>query len=294
MTNEELVLRIQQGGERREELEQLYTQNRGIIATVINRYHGSAEEEDLFQEAYFGIATAAELWNPEEGASFSTYALYWIKQVIQRYVDNCGSLIRIPVHQKERLLLYRKTVADFRKEFGRDPVPFELMRALGISLQQLDDLIEDAKLLQVRSLSEAIDEDGNELQEVIADPEDRLETALDKIQREQLAALLWSLVDALEAEQAEVIRERFQGCKTFRECGASLGCSPESVRQIEAKALRKLRSGENLKKLRPHYIDLYGEGLSGSLQGFMTTRTSSTERAALKHMGAWYDDREES
>lgn len=280
MTNEELVIRIQQGGDHREELEELYNQNRGIIARIVNHYHGNEDEEDLFQEAYFGIVAAAELWRPEEGASFATYAVYWIKQVLRRYIDNCGSLIRIPVHQKERIILYRKTIAEFRKEFGRDPVPLELMRALGVSFGQIQDITKDAQALQVRSLSEELGEDGNTLQDVISDPEDKIEAALDRIGREQLSSLLWSLVDTLEKEQAHVVRERYQNGKTLEECGKEIGCTRERVRQIEAKAMRKLRSPEINKKLRP-YLDVYSIGLRGGLNSFRHSFTSSTEYAAL-------------
>ena len=280
MSNEELVIRIQQGGDRREELEELYKQNRGIIAKIVNRYHGSEDEEDLFQEAYFGIATAAELWKPEEGASFATYAVYWIRQVLRRYIDNCGNLIRIPVHQKDRIILYRKTIAGFRREFGRDPFPLELMRALGVSFGQLQDLIKDAQALKVRSLAEEIGEDGETLQEVIADPEDRIEAVLDRIEREELSALLWSLVDALEEQQAHIIRERYQGGKTLQECGDEIGCTREKARQIEAKAMRELRKRNTRNKLRP-YLDVYSIGVHGSLNSFRYSFTSSTEYAAL-------------
>lgn len=280
MTNEELVNRIQQGGDHREELEQLYRQNRGIIAKIVNRYHGNEDEEDLFQEAYFGIVAAAELWRPEEGASFATYAVYWIKQVLRRYIDNCGGLIRIPVHQKERIILYRRTIAEFRKEFGRDPFPLELMRALGVSFEQLQDIVQDAQALQVRSFSEEIGEDGDTLQDVIADPEDRIAAALDRIGREQLSALLWSLVDALGEQQAQVVRARYQGGKTLQECGEEIGCTKEKVRQIEAKAMRELRNRETQKKLRP-YLDVYSIGLRGGLNFFRHSFTSSTEYAAL-------------
>ena len=288
MTNEELVFQIQHGENRIQNLEQLYTQNRGIIAKIIQRFKGYEEEDDLFQEAYFGLARAAEHWSPEGGASFCNYAAFWIRQAIQSYIDHNGFLVRIPANRRNRIMYYQRTISDFRKELNRDPTPSELMDVLGIDFQQLKTLRKDARAIQCKRLEEPVyfSQEGEEitLGDTLEDPVDRIGDKMDEIDREQLSSFLWSLVGSLRNEQAEVIRRRFQDGETLKECGSVLGFTPEQVRLIEAKALWILRSSENAEQIKS-YIDetAYTLGLKRtSLSAWRNTSESSTEWAAMK------------
>lgn len=291
MSNEELVFRIQQGGDRREELEQLYKQNRGLIAKVINHYHGRAEEEDLFQEAYFGIYKAAKNWSPEPETPFVNYAAYWVKSVIQRYIEQCGSCVAVPSYQNTRITKYRKAIASFERDLHREPSTLELMDILNVSYAQLDQLRKDALAVKYRSFSEIVGEDASDpegitLGDTVAAPEDEIEKAIDKVDMERLSSLLWSLVNSLRTEQAEVIRRRFQNEETLKECGSALGFRPEKVRQIEMKALRQLRSEDNGERLQEYIAEsAYSLGLQGTnLTTWRNSGMSSTERAAFKMM----------
>lgn len=138
MTNEELAVKIQRGEDVQESLEALYLQNIGIIKKIVKKYAGIEDPEDLMQEAFFAIRKAALLWSPAAGAGFAHYAGFWIKQILLRYIDNCGGVVRVPVNQRARIQRYHRTVNRFRVCLGRNPEPMELCFALDISADQTD------------------------------------------------------------------------------------------------------------------------------------------------------------
>lgn len=265
MTNEELVLEYQ-GGDK-DALEALYSQNAKMIEKIIRKYSGVEELDDLRQEAYFGIYRAAILWNPEKDCNFITYAVYWIRAAIVRYIEECGGVVRIPSHRRAMIIRYNKAVNEYRVRFGNYPSDIELRALLGLTQEQLERLKADIQASRIRSTSEVIggDEDDITLEDTIADEVDQYETVINQIQQEQLSKELWSCVDSLKPQQAGVIRGHFKEGRTLKECGESLGVSTERARQIEQKAIRELRKGRFTKRLRPYLTDrgAYSMGLKG-------------------------------
>ena len=288
MSNEELVALYQNSeseADRQGILRELYLKNEGLIGKVASRYSGIEELDDLRQEGYFGLVTAAEKWSPEGGATFASYAWDWIRQSMQRYIDDCGSCIRISVHRREQLLRYRRYCSEYAMAHGRQPSDRDLMLHLGVSLDQLEAIRKADLSDQMRSLSDPVPGDDIDLVlgDTIADPRDMIEEAEDQIQRKQLGQTIWKAVDDLGAKESTVIRMRYQDGKTLKECGADLGVSLDRARQIEAKALRKLRTGKIAKALQPF---LEGEAIrygyhSSGLGAFRQTGSSSVERAIL-------------
>ena len=141
MTNEELVLDYQSGN--KDALEALYSQNIKMIEKIIRRYSGYEELDDLRQEAYFGIVKAAETWNPEKDCSFITYAIYWIRAVIIRYIKEYGRVVRIPSYKRELISRYHKEVNGYYVRFGKYPSDTELRALLELSQEQLEKLKAD-------------------------------------------------------------------------------------------------------------------------------------------------------
>lgn len=286
MTNEELVLRIQAGEDVALNTERLYLQNLGLIRKVARKYFGLEEREDLLQEGFFGICTASKLWREDGGASFATYVFPWLRVTLERYIDNSGSVLRLPVHRIERINKYKKVINLFLMELGREPTSQELAEALGITMDQVDQIREDAAAIRIRSMSEPVgisEDDDAELSDIIPDPENPFEAIEDRIQNEQLASLLWGIVDSLGGRESVVIRKRYQDSKTLREVGDDLGIAPERVRQIQASAIRKLRRSNVRRQLEPFYIDVVLTGYKAvGVGAFNRTRTSATERAVLQ------------
>ena len=163
MSNEELVLMIQNGKDAGRNIEQLYLQNIGLIQKAASRYSGIAEKEDLIQEAFFGLIQAVKLYDPEAGASFSSYAFGWIRQTMVRYIEKSASCLRLPAHRQQRIQKYRKTVNLFKMEWNRNPTAEELASALELTISQVEQVKADIEALKTQSLNTPITaEDGNE------------------------------------------------------------------------------------------------------------------------------------
>lgn len=108
MTNEQLVLRIRSGEDVAENMAALYDQNRGMLAKLAIKYQSYTEFDDLMQEGYIGLCHAVDAWKVDKGVPFLSYAVFWIKQSMYRYIENNGSSIRIPVHQRGRIRKYKQ------------------------------------------------------------------------------------------------------------------------------------------------------------------------------------------
>ena len=146
--NEELVFKIQSGEDVQSNMLKLWQQNRGMIERLANDYSKVEEREDLKQEAYFGLCRAVESYAPDKGSSFLTWAIYWIRQSMQRYCQNNGT-IRIPVHSQEDLRQYKKLQNLFYLHVGRLPNTREYCYYLGCSVKTLESLQRNDRLSRI-------------------------------------------------------------------------------------------------------------------------------------------------
>lgn len=289
MTNEELVLLYQHGDSKQEYIEQLFKQNRKLIASIANSYSYYAEYDDLFQEGYLGLCKAAEMWRDDAGASFSTYACQWIRQHITRYIDNNVNVVRIPAWQCAMIRKMKRAVESFYKDHARTPSANELSRLLGISEKQTKQLLADAIFSDVKSTDEVIslEDDSITIGDTVADPEDKYEQCNEKIQNEQLKIVLWGIVDSLDSEQSKMIHERYEKNRPRKEVAEAIGIPEDKLGLVEAKAFRVLRRPHNMNHLKSFTRDerAYSIGIKCSGCGrFKHTWTSSTEVAVLERM----------
>lgn len=290
MENEQLVLRIQAGDNVAENMLQLWKQNRGFIHKIVNQYKAYAEEEDLEQEGYLGLSAAVDHYNPDEGVTFIHYASFWIKQYIARYIRGNGT-VRLPEFMQGRIREYNKMVQKWQQNYHRKPTDVEICHFLDLSWEMLENLKKAVQMAKIGSLDVPIGEDEDcSLYELIPgsiDEEEQVESmVLEKVQKEELCAVVWALVDSLTDTQAKTIRARYQDNMTFREIAEDQGVSIDMARQRERQGLRELRKPSKSKLLRPFLPDdnrIYSMGLQGNGVGsFNRTWTSSTERAALQ------------
>lgn len=282
-TNEELCLRYKEGDP--EALAALYDQNSGLIETVVRKYSALEDPEDLRQESFFAIRQAAALWDHSKGGNFATYCRYWLKQALIRYIYNYSGIIRASVYTLERIRIYRKTVNAFETEFGREPTEEELRFALGVTAQQLEDLKRDMLTIRPRSTADPVGEDGEEtLEDFLKDDRDPISDAIDRIHNEELHEAIENELKAIPEKEADVIRRRYYKEQTLKQVAAGIGVSIEGARQIEEKALRKLRRPKARRRLQAYLTDssAYSEGLRGGLNLFKTDHTSAQERALIR------------
>ena len=285
MSNEELVALIQADTDRTDNLESLYVKNMGLLIALCKRYGAGEDIDDLLQESYFSVETAAKMYDQTSENSFSSYLGLWVRQGIIRYRENNGSPVRIPVHQHQRIRQYRRTMNLFQTEYGRDPSRAELAAALGLTVDRIEDLRSDLRFLEMRSLNELISEEGDELSELGPGDVDIEEEVTNRVYIEELRGALEQAIDYLTAQEAAVIRGRYlsEGDRmTFRALADDMEKSPAQIRQLELSGMKKLRSGKPRKILR-RYVDVYSLGIHGTgVNRFRQTNTSATEYAALK------------
>lgn len=286
MTNEQLAIRIKAGIDIADNMLALWQQNRGFIHKIVNQYKAYAEEEDLEQEGYLGLSDAVNHYNPDEGVTFLHYASFWIKQYMSRYVKSNGT-IRLPEFMQGRIREYNRMAQKWLQNYHREPTDMEICHFLDISREMLENLRKAAQMAQIGSLDVPVGEEGDcSMYDLLPSAMDEEEQTIEKIQHEQLSAVLWPLVDALPGQQPQVIRARYQERRTLADIAKEKGVTLDAIRQQEAKGLRELRKPSRSKLLRPFLPDddrIYSRALQGNGVGsFNRTWTSSTERAALR------------
>ena len=268
----------------------LYDQVKDFIHAMAYKYHGQGELEDLEQEGFLALYDAIDHYEADQGVKFLTYASHWIRQRMQKYIQNTGSPLRLSAGRQKAIRKYRKFCTEFQTEQGRKPTEAELCRSLWLTLEQLREIQYDACMTAVKSLDAPIKgaegEEDTTLGELAASATDPCEELLDRLEQEELCSILWQCVDGLPGKQPDVIRSRYKDNMTMKQCGQFCGISEAEVRKQQLKALRSLRSGENAKKLRPFLPGdawIYSGALIGNgVDHFNQTWTSSTERVALE------------
>lgn len=286
ISNEQLVLRIKAGENVADNMLQLWQQNKRLISSIAKRYKGMEEREDLEQQGYFGLCNAVNAYDSDGGTSFSTYAVFWIRQSMLRYIDECGKVVKFPTNVKTKMRQYKKMIAEIHKELGRNPTDEEAMYYLTVSYKKLQELKKDIIIDNMTSLDVPVGEEGNNtLCELVECPEVPEEDILDELQAEQLKKIIWELVDGLPGKCPQALKARYQEQLTFKETAKQLGITIEAARQWQNKGLKELRKPSRSRMLLPFVYDdyIYNQALHGNGVGnFNRTWTSSTERVALK------------
>lgn len=222
----------------------LVQHNLRLVVSIAKRYQGKGLSlMDLIQEGNMGLMTAAQKYDASKGFRFSTYATYWIKQALSRALINQSRNIRVPVHMISEVNKMRKAIAEYVNTFGEEPEEEVLAGMLKKSVEDVRKLEEICQ--STVSLNAIVgDEEDTELGDFIAD--DNILTPYQNAENEMLKDALNGILETIDSREAKVIKMRFgldnNEPMTLEEVGKNLGVTKERIRQIEDKALRKLRN----------------------------------------------------
>ena len=282
-TNEQLVALIRAGEDSAGNMLKLWEQNKGFIAKMARKYSGYADMDDLMQEGYLALNEAVEHYT-DKGASFLTYAAFWVRQGLRRYIER-NSTVRLPSGLYDDVIKYKRIRREYLTEYGAEPTEREIRALLGVSGKEFERIEENAKRGEIRSLSEPIGEEGDNytLADTLESGEDLEAAAVRKRDHELMSAELWAQVERLPEKQVLIIRKTFRDNCSREMIGRELGCSYQYINSMKLKALRRLaRPGIN--KGYKVYFEQYISSCTiqhVGIESFQRTGYSEVERAVL-------------
>ena len=283
MTNEEIVAEIRKGYSVTEYMQLLYENNLPLIRKFIKPYTAYECETDLLQESYFGLWEAVQHYETDRNVKFMTFARYYILLVVRRYIEKCGSTVRISGYTRHKIARYKKTVQELEQKKNYAPTSAEIADLLGVSEEEVRAI--ESYRHGVSSLDSPLSVDNRlTLSDTLQADYSLEDEAIDKIYAEHAKSELWGIVERFTTERENfIIKDIFINNQTMAAVAREQGISLDRVRQIKEKALRKLRLGKARSELLQKFDIVEAGVYRNSLNRFNEhSFTSTVEYIAIR------------
>ncbi len=240
--------------EGRQAREHLIKANTRLVVSIAKKYMGRGVPFlDLIQEGNLGLMKSVEKFNYKLGFRFSTYATWWIRQTITRAIADQSRTIRVPVHMNDRIRRLYKTTRELEQALGRQPTPAEVAQELGVDSEQVEWMLKVS--WRPLSLEQPIgEEEDNEFGAFVED--ENTPSPAQTVYEELLKTKIEEVLSTLTPREQRILRLRFGlvngKCYTLEEVGQKFGLTRERIRQIEARALRRLRHPRRSRHLKDY------------------------------------------
>lgn len=282
MTNEQIVAEIQNGHSITDNMQLLYEKNLPLIKKFIKPYTAYESQEDLLQESYFGLWKAVEHYETSENVLFMSYAGYWIKQSVQRYIEQCGTMVRIPSHTRQKMTHCKRAIEKIEREQNREPEDSEIADLMGVSVEDVQEI--KGYMQGVASLDTPLSGyDDLTLSDTLQADLSAENDTVDKIYNEYSENELWRVVEYYITERENaIIKEIFINKKTMAQIARETGLTLNRVRQIKENGLRKLRIGKAKRELLERF-DIVEAGIyRGGFNNYKEHDTSTVECIVIR------------
>jgi RNA polymerase primary sigma factor len=234
-----------------EALQRLVEANLRFVVSYVKKYQGMGLSlQDLINEGNLGLLEAARRFDPQRNVKFISYAVWWIRQAVIHALTQSARITHIPQKLSDQMLLMKRKTSQLKTSLGRDPSREEVAKAMGLSVEEVEDL----EMLQEKevSLSDRFGEDDLGMEEKISDP---ISPSVEyQIIKSSIEHQIRGILGELDDKEALVIKWRFglddDQPRTLQEIGDKLHLTRERIRQIERKAMRKLSHSHTLQQLR--------------------------------------------
>ncbi len=264
MSNEELIQLIKQGEDITGNMSKLYIKNQGIIFSIVKKYSYACkasygcvpiiELEELMHEAYFGLVKAVEKYDDTQGVLFMSYAPFWIRQAIKRFLEDSGQFIRVPVHTQEKIYRYNQVSSYYMQNFNRQPTKQEFASRLQMSFKEVEQLQRFMFRNKISSLdgvvSDGEDEDISYSETIPGDVD--LETeVVERITNERLKDELWTILDQIlmDEKKMQLLRLKFIDNMNMEEIGKRYNISRTAVKQALEYCLKLIKRNAQIRRL---------------------------------------------
>ena len=282
MSNEELVAQIRHGFSVTSNMERLYTQNLPLLRKFIKPYLSYESEEDLLQESYIGLWQAVQHYESSENVRFMTFAQFWVRSQIQRYIEDCASIIRLPSYLREQIGRYKKTVQRLQQELGRYPTDAEIAEYMRISLDRVRKL--QLCMYDVASLDAQLSTDSSDdltLADTLQGDCNVEDDVVSELYAEYQKNELWAILARFTNKSQQDLLRRYASGQSLAEIARETGENYSAVRREFNAVMRKLNTGRPRRILRQEFEMMDARLYNNSFKRFKE-RGCNVENIAIR------------